>query len=86
VWTQFIARDFSNSSVMFLRSSMSILFLQGSPVSWCKRVAGNNCLMYGHNDGRNSLSGDALSGWLVVNIPDVKEGFIFARLQVCYWN
>ena len=71
---------------MFVCLLISILFLQGSPVSWCKRTPGNSCLMYGHNDGRPFLSGDALSGWLVVNVPDVKEGFIFARLQVCYWN
>ena len=57
-------------------------YCDGSPVSWCKRTTSNNCLMYGHNDGRPVVAGDGQSGWIVITIPEVKEGLIFARMEV----
>jgi hypothetical protein len=58
-------------------------YCDGSPMSFdCKRPVNYNCLLSGHNDERGTLQGDSLSGWLVVDIPDVKEGLIFAKLQV----
>ena len=38
--------------------------------------------MGGHSDGRSGLIGDALSGWLVFELPRIKEGIIIARLEV----
>ena len=52
-------------------------------MSWCKRSIASNCLMYGHNDGRSMIEGDGLSGWIVITVPEVKEGLVFARMEVC---
>lgn len=46
----------------------------GSWWSTCDRSQRNACLLYGHNDGRGGLQGDSYSGWLVMNLEDVKEG------------
>jgi hypothetical protein len=47
-------------------------YCDGSPMcSDCKRSINRNCLLSGQNDARTRVSGDALSSWLVVNIPDV---------------
>jgi len=60
-------------------------YCDGSPMcSDCKRSINRDCLLSGQNDGRSQVSGDGLSGWLVVNVPDVKEGLIFARLE--WWH
>ena len=56
-------------------------YCDGSPTSNCNRRNGG-CTLYSHNDGRPYLGGDGLSGWLVVNIPEVKEGLVFARMEV----
>jgi len=50
----------------------------------CHRGDDNNCLLSGHNDARNTISGDGLSGWLVIQIPKVKEGLILARME--WWH
>ena len=58
-------------------------YCDGSPMSGdCMRTDNYACIMSGHNDGRVQVAGDALSGWIVINIPAVKLGFIFAKLQV----
>jgi hypothetical protein len=58
-------------------------YCDGSPMSFdCKRSKNRNCLLSGQNDARGSITGDGLSGWLVITVPDVKEGLIFAKLQV----
>lgn len=59
-------------------------YCDGSPVSWCHRTDNNDCLMYGHNDGRPNIVGDGLSGWVIITIPEVKEGLIFGRLE--WWH
>jgi hypothetical protein len=38
-------------------------------------------LLYGHNDGRNGLLFDSYSGWIVMNIPDLKNGFIVIKFE-----
>ncbi len=53
-------------------------------MSTCKRSKGDTCLLYGHNDGRIGIMGDGLSGWLVVTLPELKEGLVFARMEVRY--
>jgi hypothetical protein len=50
----------------------------------CKRSNKEKCLLSGHNDAHNTIAGNALSGWLVVNIPNVQRGLIFAKLQ--WWD
>ena len=47
-------------------------------------VGNGACPLAGINDGRSTLSGNGLSGWLVINIPRVKLGYIFAKLQWWY--
>ena len=69
-------------SLYAYEGSSSDGYCDGSPVSWCHRTDNNNCLMYGHNDGRPNLVGDGLSGWVIITIPEVKEGLIFGRLEV----
>lgn len=62
-------------------------YCDGSPQSECGRTTKDKyygCLLNGMNDRRNSLSGDGLSGWLVMTIPgEVKNGIIWAKLEVC---
>lgn len=48
--------------------------------SFCNRAADNKCLLYGHNDGRASLVGDGMSGWVIMTLNQVKEGYILVRL------
>ena len=47
-------------------------FCDGSVDSWCKRQADQDCLLYGHNDGRNGITMDAYCGWMVTNLPELK--------------
>jgi len=56
-------------------------FCDGSAVSTCKRDDDLDCLLYSHNDAKGFLMGDALSGWLVMKIDNVKEGLILAKIQ-----
>ena len=57
-------------------------FCDGSFQSECQREVDSTCPMKGHSDGRSGLIGDALSGWLVFDLPRIKEGVIIARLEV----
>lgn len=59
-------------------------FCDGSPMSTCSRQESSSCLLYGHNDARTVISGNGLSGWLVINLPKVRDGLIFARLE--WWH
>jgi len=65
-------------------NTASVHFCDGSYASECGRNMGIDCLIGGHNDGRGSISGDSLSGWLVFNLPKVKEGLILLRIE--WWN
>jgi hypothetical protein len=56
-------------------------FCDGSLDSFCGHCANSNCLLYGHNDGRHGLQIDEKSGWLVLNVPKVKHGFIVVKLE-----
>jgi len=59
-------------------------FCDGSVDSWCsKGETGDNsdCLLYGHNDGRHGILFTGYSGWLVLNIPDLKNGFISVKVE-----
>lgn len=71
-------------SLMYESGQEPTGYCDGSPMSDCKRSMNNRCLLSGHNDGRTILAGNALSGWLVVKLPAVKEGLIFAKIQ--WWS
>jgi len=53
----------------------------GSYDSFCNRPSTSNCLLYGHNDGRGQLVGDGLSGWLLMTLKNVREGFIMVLVS-----
>jgi hypothetical protein len=53
----------------------------GSTQSTCGRDKHSKCLMAGHNDYQAGILGDGLSGWLLFNVPYVKEGIILARID-----
>ena len=56
-------------------------FCDGSFQSECQRSLDSTCPMKGHSDGRSGLVGDGLSGWLVFEVPNVKEGVIILRME-----
>ena len=56
-------------------------FCDGTSNAECHREPFSTCLMSGHNDARGILKGDGLSGWLVFDLKDVKEGIFMARVE-----
>lgn len=58
-------------------------FCDGSSQSLCYRNENMNCLLQGTNDSHNNVVGNGLSGWLVLTLPKVSEGFVFMKLEVC---
>lgn len=63
-------------------NSLTDGYCDGSPMSACQR--NGKCPLGGTNDQRSTLNGNGLSGWLIVNIPRVKLGYIFAKIQ--WWS
>lgn len=60
-------------------------YCDGSTSSFnCHRVASNNCLLSGHNDDRAGIRGDGYSGWIVMNLKDVKEGIVIVKLHTWF--
>jgi hypothetical protein len=56
-------------------------FCDGSVDSFCSRGIEQTCLLRAHNDGRNGLCIDSYSGWLVLNLPDLKNGFVVVKYE-----
>lgn len=56
-------------------------FCDGTSNAVCKRPKSEHCVMSGHNDARGDLMGDALSGWLVLQLKDIKEGLLMGRTE-----
>ncbi|KAL9186839.1 hypothetical protein ACHAXT_010559 [Thalassiosira profunda] len=56
-------------------------FCDGTSNAICYREKTNHCVLSGHNDARGVMKGDALSGWLVLNFKDMKEGIVMARME-----
>jgi hypothetical protein len=56
-------------------------YCDGTMDSWCKRSESNDCLLYGHNDGRNGFLFNSYSGWIVLNLPDLKNGIIILKTE-----
>jgi len=47
----------------------------------CGRSTESDCVLYGHHDGRGAVIGNEFSGWLVMNLKDLKEGVIILKLH-----
>jgi hypothetical protein len=52
----------------------------GTYYAVCSRSSDSACVLAGHHDARGSLVGNALSGWLVMNVK-VKEGIIILKVH-----
>lgn len=57
------------------------IFCDGSLDSFCNRGGDADCLLSAHNDGRNGLKIDGYSGWVVMNIPDLRYGYIVVKFE-----
>ena len=62
-----------------LETKSGDLFCDGTVTSFCGRGENDDCMLYGHNDGRNGIGFDGYSGWIVLNLPDVKHGYIAVK-------
>mmetsp|Transcript_24884 Transcript_24884/g.45064 ORF Transcript_24884/g.45064 Transcript_24884/m.45064 type:complete len:965 (-) Transcript_24884:82-2976(-) len=47
----------------------------------CGRTQTDECLLLGHMDNRGGVIGNELSGWLVMNLKDVKAGIVIIKLE-----
>jgi hypothetical protein len=56
-------------------------FCDGTLDSFCSRGPGQTCLLRGHNDGRGGLVFDSYSGWLILNLPRVRNGIIVVKME-----
>jgi len=56
-------------------------YCDGTYSAICGRQKSSDCLLYGHMDARGGILGNGLSGWLVMDIKDVKEGIIIIKLE-----
>jgi len=53
----------------------------GTSHHWCDKTCESGCLMGGAQDNRGMVCFDGFSGWLVFDVPNVKHGFIGARME-----
>lgn len=53
----------------------------GTLNSFCNRGDDNDCLLDGHNFGRGGLRFDSESGWIVMNVPDIRYGYIVLMIE-----
>jgi hypothetical protein len=53
----------------------------GTLYSWCNRGGDNTCLLSAHNDQRTGFIFDSFSGWVIVNVPKVKRGYIVIKIE-----
>jgi hypothetical protein len=53
----------------------------GSSHHWCDKIGGSSCLMTGSQDNRGNVCFNGFSGWLVLDVKNVKHGFIGARME-----
>ncbi|CAJ1951846.1 unnamed protein product [Cylindrotheca closterium] len=61
-------------------------YCDGTVDSECDRSRSNSCLLSGHNDSRNGIMYHGYSGWLFFNIPDLKYGYIVAKIETWHWE
>jgi hypothetical protein len=65
----------------FLDTAAGDEYCDGTVDSWCERGEDQNCMLRSHNDGRHGLKFDGYSGWVVMNLPDVRNGFVMVKVQ-----
>ena len=53
----------------------------GTATGTCGRLKSSKCLLSGHMNSKGGILGNEYSGWLVMNILDVKEGIIVLKLE-----
>ena len=56
-------------------------FCDGTLDSFCNRGISNNCLLEGHNDGRNGIRFDSTNGWVTMKLPNLQYGYIVVKLE-----
>jgi len=56
-------------------------YCDGTAHGICGRAVGSNCLLSGHMDHRGGILGNALSGWLVMEVPKVSNGIIIIKFE-----
>lgn len=56
-------------------------YCDGTADSFCGKGPDDNCLLAGTNDARNALYIDGFSGWTVLNIPDLRYGYVALKFE-----
>jgi hypothetical protein len=56
-------------------------YCDGSVDSFCGKGPKDTCLLAGTNDERSGLMIDGYSGWTVLNLPDVKYGYVAIKFE-----
>ena len=59
-------------------------YCDGTADSFCGKGPKDACLLAGTNDSRNGLVMDGYSGWTVLNIPDLKFGYVTLKLDTSH--
>lgn len=70
---------------LYLNGKAGDPYCDGTVNSFCARGKGDACPLYGHNDGRNGILFDGFSGWIVMTLPDVKNGRIAVKYHSWHW-
>lgn len=55
-------------------------YCNGEYGSICGRGPDDSCPLLGHHDARGSVMGNEYSGWLVMELPNVREGLVILKL------
>ena len=53
----------------------------GTYDSFCDRTWSNSCLLAAHNDGRGHMKFDSHSGWILLDLPQVRYGVVVVKFQ-----
>jgi len=53
----------------------------GTATGICGRQPSSNCLLYDKMDEKGGLIGNALSGWLVMNVSNMTQGIVILKLE-----
>ena len=61
-------------------------FCDGTYEAVCGRSTDNDCILSGHHDGRGAVIGNEYAGWLVLQLTNVKEGIIVAKLHTWHYE
>jgi len=56
-------------------------YCDGTYDAVCAHDTKQECFLMGHHDGRGAIVGSQYAGWLVLTVPQVKEGLIVVKLH-----